>query len=139
MSTLADSAKRMSDAINQKVKDLGFSEVSRYTMAFRLDDGTTDGTLYTSMKEAKKHQKGDYNHYAYINLRSAMAGMPEREAFAFLSYARMAYDAGMRLPDPESTWGDHAPVMPLTNEEWSQKVDQVLLASGYDLSRYLKD
>lgn len=130
---------RISDAVNGVVKTRPFEEISRYVMAFRLDDGSWDGELYPSMADARRHQKGDDNLYAYLFLRSAMAGIPHKEAFAWLSYCRMVHDLGGRMPDPDSMRGNSAPVMPLTNEDWAQKVDLVLAQSGYDISRYLKD
>lgn len=69
-------------------------------VAIRLSDGGSDGVTYHDQPSAVKHQL-HWTQCAYI--RIAWDGMTQMEALAFLRFSRRAYDAGFRLPDPESS------------------------------------
>jgi hypothetical protein len=138
MNTHVTAGRRIADTINNACLIHEFDEVVRSFMAFSLDDGSSDNVLYPSVREARKHQKGDYNHYVYFSLREAPGGITEKAAFHVLLYARAARDAGMRMPDPDSTYGDHAPVTPLCEENRSEHISEFLQRSGFTLARYTK-
>lgn len=137
--TTLDAGKRIADIINGKVVAHPFDEIVRSFMAFDLGDGESDGILYPSVREARAHQKKDFNYYVYFCLREAPGGITAKQAWAILTYARAAYDAGMRMPDPESTYGDYAPVAPLPMEDQAAHLSEFLRKSGFSLARYVKE
>lgn len=81
-------------------------------MACRLDDGTSDNTLYDTKAQAIRHQHHNENYYTFIQMVPAQ--MTACEAEVMLKVARMVYDAGGRMTDgyarhdviKRSTWED---------------------------------
>lgn len=138
MSNSIDAGKRMSDIVNSQVYLHDFDEIVRSFMAFSLDDGSSDNTLYPSMSAARSHQRGDNRNYAYISLRSSPSGMPKKEAWHVLLWWRAAREIGGQAPDPDSIHANHMPVMPVTSEDWEAQLDRLMRASGRDLSYFTK-
>ena len=70
-------------------------------MAFALEDGQTDHVVYSSKADAIAHMSDEFR-YCYVHMRGCFAGMPPRDAQLWLELHREAYDAGMRLSDPDA-------------------------------------
>lgn len=96
--------KRMSDAINMYRTNMPWEFVSDKWMAFRLSDGTSDGVLYDSKRDAVRHQVHEMLccYIAFVNL---MGGANAYGCAVMLNFTRDAYDAGFRLPDPDDVHG----------------------------------
>lgn len=101
---ISDAAKRASDLVNAFVTFTPRDELMRKFIAIRLSDGGSDGVLYDSKQAAVKHQS-DEKLCAYVSFRHLFQGTTPREMEVFLRFNRDAYDAGFRLPDPDSQSG----------------------------------
>lgn len=86
-------AHHASDAVNLHVAALGFDAVNKF-VAVRLADGKSDGALYDSHDDAKRHQSNE-KLCAYI--RVAPNGATPCAAESMLKWQRMAHDAGFPL------------------------------------------
>lgn len=93
-----DAAKRMSDChmLHMTVDPLG--HLNHY-IAFKLEDGSSDGALYPTWADARNHQHGDPNRYAYMC--TVPTEFPPRDALQFLYYARACHKAGYVMHDPD--------------------------------------
>jgi hypothetical protein len=100
----SDAAKRASDIINAYVTFVPPEELRHKWIAIRLSDGGYDGNLYDSKREAVRYQLDEFL-CAYVCFRNLLAGAKPREMELFLKFNRDAYDAGFRLPDPDSRTG----------------------------------
>jgi hypothetical protein len=69
-------------------------------MAFRLSDGTTDGTVYDSIKDAKRFT--DEHRYCYFAFLNVLGGANPYECAIVLSFYRMAHEAGLGQKDNET-------------------------------------
>jgi hypothetical protein len=98
---VTDAARRIFDAINMKVVSKPFDELARSWMAFRLDDGTTDGNLYPSKQSAMDHVSNEF-HYVYFFMRGALSGSNPVDCQLWLEFQRHAYDSGHRLSTPNA-------------------------------------
>jgi hypothetical protein len=94
----SDAAKRLADNVNARIVFTPFDQLTRSWMAFKLEDGSTDGTLYDSREDAISHQV-DEKLCAYICMRQCLQGISYRDADLFLKMHRMVYDAGGRFSD----------------------------------------
>lgn len=101
-----DYAKRASDIINGYRTWMKWEELQHKWVAIRLEDGGSDGTLYDSLRDAKFHQGIFHQRWAYISYRNLVGGTNPHEMWRHIDFTRMAYDAGMRLPDPEDVRRD---------------------------------
>jgi hypothetical protein len=97
-----DAARRMSEDIKLAVVFHPFQEVIHSFMAFRLDNGSSDHTLYPSKNAAIDHQHGREQDYAYICLKNFPGGVREKDAQLMLDLHRYAYDTGQRFYDRDS-------------------------------------
>lgn len=95
---VTDAAKRMSGFINAMVVFKSWEELRNGYMAFRLDDGSSDGTLYDSKPDAVKFT--DEKRHAYFCFGSAMGGSNPRDCQIFLDLHRYAYDNGIPMAEP---------------------------------------
>lgn len=98
---VTDAGKRISEGIRLAITFHVWEEIKNGWMAFALSDGQTDHTVYPSRQDAIRHQS-DETRFLYIALRSCPSGMPEKDAEIFLEVNRHAYDASMRLSEPEA-------------------------------------
>jgi hypothetical protein len=101
---LADAGKRASDLANLYITFMPWEELRTKWMAIRLIDGSSDAVLYDSKRDAVKHQI-DERLCAYFAFRNCGGGTNPRDMAVFLTFARDAYDAGFRLPDPDAADG----------------------------------
>lgn len=108
---LREAGARISDVLNQAIIDGGLKNIGRWH-AFRLEDGTGDGTTYDTYADAVAHQS---RPCLFEPLRPSSYS-PD-EAAMMLHYARAAYGAGWRN-DP----GYPAPIRPVRAEDAARKV-----------------
>ena len=107
----SDEARRASDIINMHL--VANPANAGKWVAIRLSDGGSDGVLYDSKGDAVRHQLHE-QQCCYVCIPPT--GMPPMEAEVFIRFNRHLYDAGFRMPDPDS----RAPreiVMPVSLEE----------------------
>lgn len=131
-----DAAKRISDTVNDLCIRLTWEERRNAWLAFRLQDGKWDGAVYDSKRNAVRHQPNEF-YSLYITLQESMAGMDTNAAYVVLMYHRMAYDAGFRLPDPDSRSGGRHNLMPLPKEDIMSQLGQMLNASAKGIRHYI--
>lgn len=120
----SDAAKRLSDTYNlhRTAGDtLGITAIGKW-FAAALQDGESDGVLYDTRRDCVLHQKHNEQRYTFIKI--GPYSMNYCEAEVMLRVARKAYDAGMRLVDPEEKHGGRELIKRLTTE------DQLALALG---------
>jgi hypothetical protein len=114
-------AKRATDIINEARSSLDWDQLRMCWIAIRLSDGgaTASGgrwIIYDRKQDAVKDQLHE-QQCAYICFRNLISGATVREMLRVLRFHEMAYDAGMRLPDPEALSGgvDLAPTSMLVD------------------------
>jgi len=129
-----DAAHRLSDIMRGVATDYTPEELFHGWLAIRLSDGNYDGTLYDNRAAAVQHQSNPY-HYAYVSTRHAVTGMSPQDAHAFLTYNRMAYNAGFRLPDPDHHNGGKDLIMPAPREHVGLQIRRLVIASGASYRR----
>jgi hypothetical protein len=91
----------MADIVNGLVTFTPIWELSSKWVAIRLSDGGYDGNLYDSRDDAISHQL-DERFCAYVAMQSMLQGAKPLDCAIFLEFHRQAYDAGMRLHEPEA-------------------------------------
>lgn len=97
----SDAARRIADTyMLHRVagQGLGLDNVNK-VIACRLDDGTSDGVLYDSKRDAALHQHHNEKYFAY--LRIGREGMTVCEAASLLKIHRDAFGAGLNFTDPD--------------------------------------
>jgi hypothetical protein len=110
----SDAAKRIADEYSLHRTAGGLDNVGQW-IACRLSDGSSDHVLYATRREAVRHQKHNEQQFVFLQMRPC--GMSVCEAASFLRFARMAYDAGFRLTDPEHRAGGRQIIPRLTRED----------------------
>lgn len=111
--TITDAARRMSDTINLKITCQPWDVLANGYMAFRLDDGSSNGTIYDSKADAVRFT--DEKRHAYFCFRTAMAGANARDCQLFLDMNRAAADAGIPLAEPATRRaGSTSLILPVT-------------------------
>lgn len=107
----SDEARRIADNFNARITFMKWDEIQNSWMAFRLQDGSTDGTVYPTRRDAIRHQSNE-QQCCYLAFKNCPNGITVAEAGRFLWFTRKAYDAGMRLPDPDDQFGGPEAFMP---------------------------
>lgn len=95
---VTDAARRMAGEINVRVVCTPWDQLIRSWMAFRLSDGSSDGTLYDTRADAVRHQLHE-TLCAYFCMRQAQNGVRPKDCQLFLDVHRQIYDAGGRMAD----------------------------------------
>lgn len=108
--SISDEAKRASDIVNGYYAYVPWDQLRNSCIAIRLSDGGSDGVLYDNKRDAVRHQTDEFL-CAYIFPRNCANGISPLEAERFLAFTRGAYNAGMRLPDPDAMDGGKDPFM----------------------------
>jgi len=98
----SDAAKRVSDLVRLHKAALNQAAIGKF-LAVALADGTSDGVLYDTKRDAVRHQKHREQLYAFVCI--SPGDVTPCEAEEFLATARMLYDKGIRLTDPDHAKG----------------------------------
>jgi len=98
----SDAAKRISDAATLAWVFRGWDGSVGRWMAFSLEDGSTDHTVYDSKRDAVRNVANELN-YAFFKLHPM--GMSVCEAEIMLQFTRDAVKRGFRLADPDAMNG----------------------------------
>ncbi len=94
----SDAAKRLSDIYNLHRIGAGWNAVGKW-FASRLDDGSSDDTLYDTRAECVRHQRHDEQFYTWIKI--VPSSMNVCDAEIMLRTARTLYEKGIRIADPD--------------------------------------
>lgn len=97
-----DAAKRISDIYNLHRLGMGDASIGRW-FAARLNDGTSDDTLYDSKRDAVRHQHHDEQFFTFIKI--GPYAMTPCDAAVMLKTNRTLHDKGIRLADPDHKRG----------------------------------
>jgi hypothetical protein len=98
---VTDAARRMCDLINLHLVANVPTDIRFKWMAFRLSDGTSDNVMYDTREDCIKHQLHE-SLCAYFTFMNCLGGANPVDCQIFLNLHRQAYDAGMRLHEPEA-------------------------------------
>lgn len=101
---ISDAAHRANDAVNEKLAHNGW-DIRNCWMAFRLADGTGDGTLYDTKRDAIRHCGNNEKYYFFYCFRNAPGGSNPRDMQIWINMHRHAYDNGGHLTDPDAPDG----------------------------------
>lgn len=118
---ITDAARRARDIVNGKLAAYPWEQLRHQWLAIRLSDGGSDGTLYDSKRDAVRHQL-DEKLCAYIAFRNIAAGTNAQDMQIFLDFNRAAYDAGMRMPDPDDQFGGPELIDSVTREDMAAQL-----------------
>ena len=135
----SDAAKRASDNINAYISFTPWDELKTKWMAIRLSDGSYDGTIYDSKRDAVRHQIDEFL-CAYVCFRNLPGGSSPREMEIFLKFNRDAYDAGFRMPDPDDVCGGREVLMTSAQHDYysaqmRQQVEEFLAIQMRELRK----
>jgi hypothetical protein len=119
-----DSARRMADTVNLHWQAQQWDAVGKW-VAIRLSDGGSDNVLYPTKGEAVRHQ---FHEFWCAYVRIIRDQMSVCEAQTMLEVSRRAYDAGMRLTDPDARNGGRD--LLLSNRVEERKKVLSILRSG---------
>lgn len=126
-----DAAKRAYDTVRGLATFVDYDTRVRQSpyVAIRLSDGGSDGRLYDTKRDAIKHQIHE-NLCAYFSFRGAPNGFDSaKEAAVYLAFNRAAYDAGMRMVDPDDPNGGGDLIMPTTKEQLGMQLRRLIRGS----------
>ena len=101
---ITDEAKRISDIVNAYLVFTPHDELMTKWIAIKLADGSTDGTLYDSRRDAIRHQLSP-EYCAYLSFRNIPNGITPSESGRYLAWARGVAKAGGIMPDPDEQFG----------------------------------
>ena len=121
----SDAAKRASDAYRLHKAALGFAAVGKF-IAVALADGSSDGVLYDTKRDAVRHQHHNEQWYAFICINPGDFNPCEAEEY--LAINRTLYEHGIRLTDPEHARGGREVIQRATVEDQRSLVRSI--ASG---------
>lgn len=128
----SDAAKRISDTWNMHRAACGELSVGQW-FAARLADGTTDGVLYASRQAAIAHQHHNERWFAFYRITPTY--LSACAAASVLRWHREAYEAGLRLPDPDARAGGMQIIPRLRAEDHERQIRALrsapLLGFGY--------
>ena len=113
---ITDAARKMSDAINSRLTFSNPIEIAHCYMAFKLQDGSTDGNLYDSKADAIRHVS-DYRYWAFFCFRNALGGANPKDCQLFLDIHRHAYENGGQLADPDDVSGGPDAIVPIAQHD----------------------
>lgn len=124
---VGDAAKRAYDNVRGLATFSSYEDrMSRPYVALRMLDGSYDGTMYETKRDAVRHQLHEQT-CAYFSFRNAPNGFSSaKDAAIFLAWHRAAYDAGFRLPDPDDTHGGPDLDMPMTGEHLHNQLRRLI-------------
>lgn len=134
---LSDAGIRMSDTVNNVRMSNDWSDVKDGWMAFALEDGTSDGTVYDNRDDAIRFHRNKAKRYFFLTLRQCIHGLSQREATMILAMTRVQAERGRY--HPETMRSD--PITPITRENFNDELVSLKLNSPFivpDIGRLLE-
>lgn len=128
---ITDAARRASDAVNSMISYHGSWDIRNSWMAFRLEDGTGDGNLYDSKKDAVRHVS-NYQYYFFFCFRNSLAGSNPRDMQIWLEMHRHAYENGGNLTDPDDNDGGPDMIVPTAYHDYRTGQSRQTLIPGIE-------
>lgn len=95
-------------------------------MACAIADGSSDGTLYATKREAVRHQHHNERFYCFIAI--GPQSMSVCSAESLLKMFRQTYDAGIHLVDPDHKGGGRDIIRRLTTEDHRSQMRSITMA-----------
>jgi hypothetical protein len=111
---IQEAGQRMSDTVNNVRMSADWDDIKNGWMAFKLEDGTSDGTIYDNKNDAVWYLRNKASKYFYLTLRNCMHGMSPREATQVLAMTRVQAERGRYNPVPDDM---REPINPITTED----------------------
>lgn len=125
-----DIARRCWEQVRNVAAHTEWAERVNSIITIKLSDGSTDGVLYESKRDAVRHCKGNEQWFAFFSFRSAPNGFASpKDASIFLAWHRMAYERGFRLPDPDAADGGPDLIMPDMTEHLNDQLTRLMRAA----------
>ena len=118
----SDAAKRLSDTYRLHRLAAGYDAIGQW-FAVRLADGSSDGVLYETKRDAVRHQHHDEQFYAFVSIGPWDTDVCEAEAFIEMN--RSLYDAGLRLSDPDHARGGREVIQRATREDQASLIASI--------------
>jgi hypothetical protein len=94
-----DRGRRAADLINMYRNSLPYDDLKTKWMAFRLEDGSSDGNIYDTCKEAIDHQKFEQECW-YVSFVNLVAGATAGDCERMLAFYAYVYKRGGRFVPP---------------------------------------
>lgn len=123
----SDAAKRISDACTLAWVFHGWDGTVGRWMAFKLEDGKTDHSIYDRKRDAVTHVSNEL-YYCFIKLHPG--GMGVCEAEIMLDFTRKAVKAGFRLSDPDKANGGTDIIPRIGSESVNSQINAFRKAGG---------
>jgi len=109
-----DAGQRMSDTVQNVRHAADWDDIKNGWMAFRLEDGYSDGTIYDNKNDAVWYMRNKASKYFYLTLRNCMHGLSPKEATLILAMTRVQSERGRYNPVPDDL---RDPINPITTED----------------------
>jgi hypothetical protein len=124
---LTNAGMRMSDTINNVRMSKDWDELKDGWMAFALEDGTSDGTVYDTRDDAIRFHRNRAKKYFYCALRQCIHGCSQREATMILALTRVQSERGRYHPETDR----HDPIVPLTRDAFEDELVSTKLGKSF--------
>lgn len=122
---VTDAGRRAFDVVNAYVSFVPWDERINSWIAVRLHDGGSDGVLYSSKRDAVRHQPDEFM-CGYFSYRGSPNGFAsKKDAQVWLDFHREAYESGFRTPDPDAASGGLDLIMPTPEEQVYLQLDRL--------------
>jgi hypothetical protein len=108
-----EAGERMSGVVNNVRHANDWDDIKNSWMVFKLEDGSSDGTIYDTKDDAVWYQRNKASKFFYLSLRQCMHGMSPKEATLILAMTRVQSERGRYNPTPEDL---RDPINPITSE-----------------------
>lgn len=117
----------MSETVNNVRMSTDWNNVKDGWMAFALEDGTSDGTVYDSRDDAIRFHRNRAKKYFFVTLRQCIHGMSPKEATMMLAMLRVQVERGRYHPETDRS----DPILPLTRETFQDELVSTKLNRGF--------
>lgn len=111
-----DAGKRMSDIINNIRTQFEWDDIKNGWLAFALEDGSGNGTIYDTKDDAIRHFQNAARKFFYLALRNCIHGITAKEATLVLAMHRAQAERGRYNPSVADN------ISPLTTEDYAAEL-----------------
>lgn len=108
----------MAEILNNVRMSHDWDDIKHAWMAFALEDGSSDGTVYDSRADAIRVNRNRSRKLFYVALRTIMHGITAHEATQILALTRVQSERGRYNPREDS----QDPITPLTREDYAAEL-----------------